>query len=329
MAAIYLTLVLLCTYADAKWLDENTTVFRLLQSIPMFLELANDTSRYLGLLSWLIWDVTYIDLKIAEAPSHGAPSTSFGQTGIELQHEAVRPKSGADVQPKTTVPKTPFVVEGIDSDDEDTEDSNYKNADAWKLSTPNTASQSTKARDPNAKGFLIECLAGLKTTEKPDLFERCLADLAKRILCASNLEIMEHQEAICSQLSGLDNLFDTDAFDACRVRAWIAILLRILAETPMEGLTKHDEFELKHLISAQRQRSGAPSAGSIAELMILALLDQLADQRNWGDLFSKDEQYALACQTLLSIKVLSLASWLEYCKNSDISVRRSSIIKTD
>ncbi|KAI8919697.1 hypothetical protein BC831DRAFT_480369 [Entophlyctis helioformis] len=188
-------------------------------------------------------------------------------------------------------------------------------------------------RNPHRKGFLADCLAVLKKDQQPDEFEACLKDLAPLVLRATHLEIEELHGDVCTRLVYLEDTFETEGYDQYRLAAWVALCLRrpvdsaramsqslfdrncglstrfwilrawqlaVLDQMPMQT----DDPQLAALWRQHRP----PNAYQIAEPCVLALFDQLADQRHWRDLFGQDHMYAYASEVLRTVKVLMLST---------------------
>nr|KAJ3422189.1 hypothetical protein HK105_000765 [Polyrhizophydium stewartii] len=128
-----------------------------------------------------------------------------------------------------------LIEDDDDDDDEDDDDDDDDRGDRGNKEDESDGDESqaigfsgnqARRRNPHRKGFLSECLAALKTDDKPDQFETCLADLAGLVRVSTEIEIDEMHKEICSRLVSLQDLFDTPGFEELRMNAWVAILER-------------------------------------------------------------------------------------------------------
>ncbi|KAL2915417.1 telomere binding protein [Polyrhizophydium stewartii] len=370
---VFTSLVLATHYCSAERLQANENARLILTSIPHFLEVASLPARSLG-------------LHFAELFSrriHPQIKLDFGQqphASVKDVIEALRPEKAAEnasivkawAQSRPSALENPdvdatssrlanrlLIEDDDDDDDEDDDDDDDDRGDRGNKEDESDASgdesqaigfsgNQARRRNPHRKGFLSECLAALKTDDKPDQFETCLADLAGLVRVSTEIEIDEMHKEICSRLVSLQDLFDTPGFEELRMNAWVAILerrpkktashlaqalfdkdctlstkmwiLRSWKSVLLDDLPAKQPLESVSIPSSQSRSSSVsmPSRGArakaaeqvslVAEFLLLALFDQLNLPRNWQMAFGRDDMFSFAREILSTIKLLALSA---------------------
>ncbi|XJO78418.1 hypothetical protein BDV3_002862 [Batrachochytrium dendrobatidis] len=228
----------------------------------------------------------------------------------------------------------------FDDDSSDSEDDNQ--GDEAPESKQLDQVPTIKENRQGTKGFLADYLAALKSKDDPDRFEECLLALAKMLITISTLELEENHETVCSVLVSIEDRFDTDGFDVYRVNAWTAMSLRfpkktaefaarVLFDKQYTMFTKFWILQSWNTLilgghTLMRDTGAIPSSTAVifqlalklygdvtptyllSQTCMSALFAHLQFQRNWQQLFTRDEYYMFACEVLKTCRLLMLST---------------------